>query len=109
MTIPKSKLLNGSMHDVDWNIGEDVGGLLIRKDQEITSDFLDDLKDRRFASSQVREREYMHVASIPVVVVEKWINEGFNILSDKNITHADIVARLKREHLDGFLATNKRV
>lgn len=110
MALPKSNLLDGSLFsDVEWQMGEDVGGLHVRKDQEITSDFLDDLKDRRFASSQVREKEYMHVASIPVVVIEKWMREGFDILSDKNITHADIVDRLKRDGLDGFLATNKRV
>ena len=104
MTLIKPKLA-----DVSWDILEDFDGLAIRKDQEITDEFLDNLKDRRFASHSVREKDYMHVASIPVAIVEKWMREGFNILNDKNITPAQIVARLKKEGLDAFLATDKRV
>ena len=87
---------------------EDVGGLLIKKQQIITDQFMDDLKDQRFAS-KAPARDYHKVASIPVGIIEKWMREGFNILTDKNITAAQIVARLKKEGLDGFLATNKRI
>lgn len=105
MALPKKVFLS----DVSWQIGKDVDGLHIRKDQEITDEFLTDLKDRRFDSVGTREGEYMHVASIPVAVIEKWMREGFNILNDRNITYKQIVARLKAEGLDAFLATNKRV
>ncbi len=97
-----------TLADVDWSIGEHVDGLFIRKDQEITDEFLDDLKDRRFASSSVREKDYMHVASIPTAVVEKWAREGFDILKGK-FTAREIVDRLRKENLEAFLATNKRV
>jgi hypothetical protein len=107
MTIKTHK--NLLLNDVDWRIGENVDGVYVRKHQIITDEFLDDLKDRRHVSSSVREKDYMHVASIPVGIVEKWMREGFDILSDKNITHAQIVARLKNEGLDAFLATNKKV
>jgi hypothetical protein len=96
------------LHDVEWQMNEDVGGLYIRKDQIITDQFMDDLKDARFAS-KAPAKDFHKVASIPVAVVEKWMREGFNILSDKNITAAQIMKRLRAEGLDGFLATNKRV
>ena len=98
-----------AFHDVDWQMKDDVGGLLIKKQQIITDDFMDNLKDRRFRSSSVREKDFMHVASIPVGIVEKWMREGFDIIKDRNITAAQIMARLKAEGLDDFLATNKRV
>ena len=94
--------------DVNWGIGENVDGLFIQKGQEITDEFLQELADSRFDSKNPA-REYHRVASIPVGVVEKWMREGFNILTDKNITPAQIVARLKKEGLDAFIATNKRV
>ena len=83
---------------------------LVRKHtQEIPTWHLDKLKEQRNASSQQREGEFMRVASIPTVVVEKWMREGFDILSDKNITGADIVKRLKAENLDAFLTTDKSI
>jgi hypothetical protein len=50
----------------------------------------------------------MKVASIPAVVVEKWMREGFNIL-DQNIDGREIVKRLKAENLDAFLTTDKGI
>ena len=49
----------------------------------------------------------MKVASIPTAVVEKWMREGFNIMTDKNITAKQIVNKLKSENLDAFLTTEK--
>ena len=86
--------------------GDDV----VRKHtQSIPTWHLDKLKEQRNASSQQREGDFMRVASIPTVVVEKWMREGFDILSDKNITGADIVKRLKAENLDAFLTTDKSI
>jgi hypothetical protein len=96
------------LHDVEWQMGEDVGGLHIKKQQIITDQFMDDLKDARFAS-KAPAGDFHKVASIPVAIVEKWMREGFNILADRNITAAQIMKRLRAEGLDGFLATNKRV
>jgi hypothetical protein len=96
------------LHDVEWQMGESVGGLHIKKQQIITDAFMDDLKDARFAS-KAPAGNFHKVASIPVAIIEKWMREGFDILKDKNITAAQIVKRLKAEGLDGFLATNKRI
>lgn len=83
--------------------GDDV----VRKHtQTISQAFLDDLKDSRNMSTDQREGEFMRVASIPTVVVEQWLREGFNIYE---ATGPEIVKRLKDQHLDGFMATNKRI
>jgi len=104
------------MSDKDSNlIGIDTshfqqGDHVVRKHtQQIPQWHLDKLKEQRNASTQQREGEFMRVASIPTVVVEKWMREGFDILSDKNITGADIVKRLKAENLDAFLTTDKSI
>jgi hypothetical protein len=83
-------------------------GLIIRKDQEITDHFLDDIRDAKQHSANRHEGEFMHVASVPTIVVEQWLREGFDI-RDRNVTAADIVKKLKENSLDAFLVTNKRV
>jgi len=74
--------------------------------QNITQEFLDDLKDSRNASDHAKEGEFMRVASIPVAVHEQWLREGFNLYE---ATGAEIVKRLSDQNLDGFMATNKRI
>ena len=48
----------------------------------------------------------MRVASIPVIVVEQWMREGFNIYE---ATPQEIVKRLKDQNLEGFMATEKSI
>ena len=50
----------------------------------------------------------MRVASIPTVIVEKWMKEGFNIF-DQNVDGKDIIKRLKAEGLEAFLTTEKSI
>lgn len=90
----------------DWL--EDVDGLVLKQSQDISQSFLDGIKDTRNASLDKREGDYMSVAQIPVVVVEKWMREGFDILGP-GVTAAEIVKRLKTENLDAFLTTDKSV
>jgi hypothetical protein len=82
--------------------------LVVKKEQAIPQSFLDRLKDSRDESANNRMGDYHRVASIPTVVVEKWMREGFNIW-DKNVTAKEIVARLKLENLDAFLTTTKNI
>lgn len=81
---------------------------VVKKEQQIPQSFLDRLKTERDQSSNSRMGDYHRLASIPTVVVEKWMREGFNIY-DKNITAKDIVARLKNENLEAFLTSTKRI
>jgi hypothetical protein len=93
-------------YDSDYTIDENTDGLVIQRYQEIPKQFLDSLKQKREASKDVRESNYMHVASIHVEIVEKWVREGFDF---HNESARNIVAKLKNENLDAFLVTNKAV
>ena len=105
--IPMTK--NNSTYEVQQTFGENADGLFVKNTQNISQDFLDGLKAERDTSTMQREGEFMKVASVPMAVVEKWQREGFDIMSDKNITAHQILARLRNEHLDGFIATEKKV
>jgi len=48
----------------------------------------------------------MRVASIPTVVAEQWLREGFNIYEE---TGAAIVKRLQEQDLTAFMTTDKRI
>lgn len=96
---------------IDPNItfeNDSDNALVVKKEQAIPQSFLDRLKTARDDSSNNKMGDYHRVASIPTVVVEKWMREGFNIW-DKNVTAKEIVARLKLENLDYFLTTTKSV
>ena len=73
--------------------------------QEITTAFMDDLKDSRNASDNTREKEFQRVASIPTAVHEQWLREGFDLYK---ASVKEIVKRLRDQSLDYFMATNKR-
>ena len=87
----------------------ELGEVTRKHTQNISQQFLDDLKDARNESTKKAMGEFHRVASIPTVIVEKWMREGFNIMTDRNITGADIVKRLKAENLDAFLTTEKSI
>lgn len=94
-----------TLSDVHWDINDNVEGLLVRKDQEITSDFLDQLADDRLAS-KAPSRDFHKLASIPVVVVEKWLREGYDIYQ---MDAKAILKKLRDEDLTAFIATTKKV
>lgn len=87
-------------------IGQDDGSLVILRQQELSDDFLANLRDERLASKNVREREYMKVASIPAAVFDLWQAQGFD---PWNMDAREVVARLRRDNLEAFLATSKEV
>jgi hypothetical protein len=94
------------LFDSSTDFADNADGLLIKRQQEIPDHFLDQLKDMRHASHSVRENEFMLAASIPVLIHEKWLREGYDC------TRAPIketLARLRRENLEAFIATDKRV
>lgn len=92
--------------DVQWDMGSNLDGLLVRKDQEITPEFLKALEDDRQHSSSNRAGDYHKLASIPVVVVEKWLREGFDIYREDA---KSIMKKLRDENLTAFIATTKRI
>ena len=86
------------------SVGDDEP-LVIKKTQEITDDFIDRLADKRLASSNNKMGNWHEVCSVPTVVVEKWLKEGFDIYKEPA---RKILAKLRAENLGAFIATTKR-
>ena len=94
------------MFDVAHDFKDNVDGLLIKKHQELPDAYLKNLRDEKIASSGVREKEYMKVASIPVAVVETWLAHGYDI---HKMTAKQILNKLRSEDLDVFITTTKSI
>lgn len=92
--------------DSTTSFEENTDGLVIQTVQEIPQRFLDKLKEDRFDSKHRRSGEYVRVASIPTVIVDKWLREGYDF---HNESVKNIVAKLKMEGLDAFLTTDKQI
>lgn len=97
----KPKLLSST---ADFTI--DVDQITRRHSQEISQEFLDDIRNARNASTSQREGDFQRVASIPVVIVEQWKREGFDVFKE---TPRAIIARLKQCDLQAFITTDKKV
>ena len=100
--------MNHKLITSDFTIGSNADGLFVHEFQDIPEDFMARNRALRDGTAKDASGEFLQFASIPVVVIDQWIREGFNIF-DPNINPKDIVARLKRAGLDDFLTTNKRV
>lgn len=97
--------MNTNFIDSTVSFDENTDGLVIQKAQYISPEFIAQLQQERFQNSQQRvPNEYHRVASIPVVVVEKWLTEGFDIYKEDAKA---ILARLKHENLDYFITSDK--
>jgi len=81
-------------------------GLTQKHTQNITQTFLDDLKDARNESNKQRAGEMHRIASIPTVIVEKWMREGFDLWKASG---PEIVRKLHAEDLGLLMATEKRI
>ena len=103
MTIKTNLKAGTVLHDVEWDIGQNVDGLFVKKDQIISDDFLTANRDARF-ESKAPSGEYHRFASIPVVVVEQWLKQGFDVYKE---SPKAIVKRLRQENLEAFLTSNK--
>ena len=93
---------------VNNDFREEAGNLVRQDSQHISDTLLTSLKDKRHETASQLEGDFMHVASIPVIIVQKWQKEGFDIMQP-GVTYKEIVARLRAENLEGFLATDKSV
>lgn len=85
----------------------DGKNLQIITTQEIPDSFLQDLADKRLASTNARANDFYHVASIPIGVVDHLLEHyGFDVMT---APIRETLAMLKRLDLDQFLATQKRI
>lgn len=95
-----------AFNDVSFQFGADQDGLFTTHTQDIDQTFLDRLREKRNDSAHGPIGDWMHVASVPAIFVHKWLREdGFNAYQ---APIKDVEARLRREGLEGFLATEKR-
>lgn len=92
--------------DQQIKFSENSDGLVIERSQFIDPDYLESLRRQREESLNVREGEFMRVASVPVAIIEKWQREGFDFF---NASAREIVAKLRMENLDAFITTKKQV
>ena len=74
--------------------------------QEITDDFLKRNAEARHESTLGPARDFHRIASIPTVVVDQWMRDGFNIFE---ASAKEIVAKLKQQDNQAFLTTRKAI
>lgn len=101
----KSKVILSNVHEEMVYDAEKGVGFVAQ--QDITDEYKDGLRDERAESTRSRERNFMKVGSVPVIFVNKWRREGFDIF-DKNVTFADISKKCREEGCDDFISTSKR-
>ena len=103
------KMLNSAsvqVHDVVHDFKDNVDGLLVKKQQFISDEYLDGLKESRIISSSKPAGDMHRVASVPAAIVEKWLNEGFDVYKE---SPKAILKRLRNEDMGYFITTNKSI
>jgi hypothetical protein len=96
------------MHDIintALNDGDDKN-INIVNSQHISKAFLESNRIAREDSKGHREGEYMRVASVPVIVHEQWLREGFDMMQE---SASAILKRLQAQDLHAFITTKKAV
>lgn len=84
-----------------------TGNLIIKREQHLPDEWLSDLRKAKVDSANQRSGDMLHVASIPVEVVDDLMRlYGFDVM---NAPVAETLKMLKRYELDIFILTNKRV
>ena len=92
--------------DAHSTFNEDMDGLILSSSQQIAGEHMDRLRAAKDASLDPLKSELNRVASVPTIVVERWMREGFNIYKEPARA---ILARLRNEGLDGFITTKRRI
>lgn len=95
---------NRNIHDIGLNFQENSEGLVVHKSQTISDAYLQTLKDAREESKGKPAGEYHLAASVPVIVHERWLAEGYDCTKEPI---KKTLAKLKAESLDYFITTDK--
>lgn len=80
--------------------------LIIKREQEIPDEYVSGLKREKIDTLHTPTGDLYRVASIPVVIVDKWAREGFYL---QEHTAQEILARLRKDQMDAFITTTKRI
>lgn len=97
-------------HDqlVQFDNDKSTGDLLINRTQEIPGEFLDHLQLMRANSIQTPMGEMHCACVVPTTVIEQWKREGFDAM-DPSVSIEDVMRRLRKQELDNFIATQRRI
>lgn len=90
----------------DFNVSENTEGTIIEQYQEIPQWWVDQLKEHRADTKHAPSGEYHRAASIPQVVVDKWLAEGYDVFKEPV---SKSLAKLRAEGLDYFITTEKQI
>lgn len=94
--------------DTENEVSFDDDKAVFKRTQNVDDSLLDRIADKRLSTQHSRMGDMHHVASVPTVIVEKWMAEGFNIF-DKNVTIPEILRRLQSEDMQRLIATSKNI
>lgn len=94
----------GSKFHSDHESGKEK--LVIEHAQEIPESFVAMLRQMKMDSGSVREKDFMHVASVPAIIWFKYLREGYDIFKEDV---RETCKRLIRDGMDSFVVTNKRI
>ena len=97
--------MNPFLLDAEPDFLDSPDGLIVRKQQLISSNLLNEAHEAR-ADDTGHYGEFREVASIPTLVVEIWKQQGFDI--HEHSAH-EIVKRLHQQDLQAFITTTKSV
>jgi hypothetical protein len=88
-------------------VGDTDQQLVLQHSQDIPKSWRTMLAEMKKESwDNRRNTEHIRVASVPVIFIHKWLQEGFNAYVEPV---QEVVKRIRREGLTEFLATEKRV
>jgi hypothetical protein len=90
----------------DFSVGENDDGVYVERYQEIPQWWIDQLKEARAETKRAPSGEYHRAASIPQVVVDKWLSEGYDVFKEPV---SKSLAKLRAEGLDYFITTDKQL
>jgi len=95
------------LNDAETAIRVEDDRYVFRRTQEI-GNLLDHIADRRAESNHAPTGDFHYAGSIPTVIVEKWMAEGFNIF-DPNVSLEDIFKRIRAEDASRLIGTSKHL
>jgi hypothetical protein len=90
----------------DFDIKEGTEGTIIEQYQEVPQWWIDQLKEYKADTKHAPSGEYHRAASIPQVVVDKWLAEGYDVFKEPV---SKSLAKLRAEGLDYFITTEKNL
>jgi hypothetical protein len=85
---------------------DNADGLLVTHSQFIPDDFISQLKRDKIDADHRPSNEMERVASIPVVVVEELMRQGYDVFKEPV---RETIKKLRAMGLDAFITTSKRI